>query len=69
MTIGRVEPDGRFAPLRLPSLRSHTVAMLVGVGAITMLRLLWLALQPADLFPDEAQYLSLIHISEPTRPY
>ena len=71
MTIGRVEPDGRFAPLRLPSLRSHTVAMLVGVGAITMLRLLWLALQPADLFPDEAQYwvwsqhLALGYFSKP----
>src|SRR5712671_1330171 len=56
MTIGRVEPGGRFVPLRLPRLRSHAAAMLVGVAAITGLRLLWLALQPADLFPDEAQY-------------
>jgi 4-amino-4-deoxy-L-arabinose transferase-like glycosyltransferase len=54
MTIGRVEPGGRFVPLRLP--RSYAAAMLVGVAAITGLRLLWLALQPADLFPDEAQY-------------
>jgi 4-amino-4-deoxy-L-arabinose transferase-like glycosyltransferase len=30
--------------------------MLVGVAAITALRLIWLAFQPADLFPDEAQY-------------
>ena len=30
--------------------------MRVGVAAITALRLIWLALQPADLFPDEAQY-------------
>ncbi|MBO0738304.1 MAG: glycosyltransferase family 39 protein, partial [Alphaproteobacteria bacterium] len=30
--------------------------MLAGVAALTVLRLLWLALQPADLFPDEAQY-------------
>jgi hypothetical protein len=30
--------------------------MLAGVAAITALRLAWLALQPADLFPDEAQY-------------
>jgi 4-amino-4-deoxy-L-arabinose transferase-like glycosyltransferase len=30
--------------------------MFVGVAVITGLRLLWLALQPADLFPDEAQY-------------
>jgi len=29
---------------------------LVGVAAITAARLVWLALQPADLFPDEAQY-------------
>jgi 4-amino-4-deoxy-L-arabinose transferase-like glycosyltransferase len=56
MTIGRVEPGGRFVPLRLPQLRSCAATMLVGVAAITGLRLLWLALQPADLFPDEAQY-------------
>src|SRR5258707_4193907 len=55
MTIGRVEPGGRFVPLRLPRLRSHAAAMLVCVAEITGLRLLWLALQPADLFPDEAQ--------------
>jgi 4-amino-4-deoxy-L-arabinose transferase-like glycosyltransferase len=30
--------------------------MLVGVLAITGLRLLWLVFQPADLYPDEAQY-------------
>ena len=30
--------------------------MLAGVLAITGLRLIWLALQPADLYPDEAQY-------------
>src|SRR6516164_190425 len=71
MTIGRVEPGGRLAPMWLPSLRSHTAAMLVGVGAITMFRLLWLALQPADLFPDEAQYwvwsqhLALGYFSKP----
>jgi 4-amino-4-deoxy-L-arabinose transferase-like glycosyltransferase len=56
MTIGRVEPGGRFVPLRLPRLRSYAAGMLVGVAAITGLRLLWLALQPADLYPDEAQY-------------
>src|SRR6266446_4955373 len=56
MTIGRVEPGGRFVPLRLPRLHSYAAAMLVGVVGITGLRLLWLALQPADLFPDEAQY-------------
>ncbi len=36
--------------------RPYAAWMLLGVAAITALRLLWLALQPADLFPDEAQY-------------
>jgi 4-amino-4-deoxy-L-arabinose transferase-like glycosyltransferase len=31
-------------------------AMLAGLGAITLLRLIWLWLQPAGLYPDEAQY-------------
>jgi 4-amino-4-deoxy-L-arabinose transferase-like glycosyltransferase len=56
MTIGRVAPGGRFVPARLPRVRSWGAAMLAGVAVITGLRLLWLALQPADLFPDEAQY-------------
>src|SRR5229473_6377529 len=56
MTIGRIEPGTPAGFLRLPRLRSCGAAMLVGVVAITGLRLLWLALQPADLFPDEAQY-------------
>jgi 4-amino-4-deoxy-L-arabinose transferase-like glycosyltransferase len=30
--------------------------MLTGIAAITALRVVWLAMQPADLFPDEAQY-------------
>jgi 4-amino-4-deoxy-L-arabinose transferase-like glycosyltransferase len=30
--------------------------MLVCVAAITALRVVWLAVQPADLYPDEAQY-------------
>jgi hypothetical protein len=36
--------------------RPYAAWMLIGVAAITGLRLVWLALQPADLFPDEAQY-------------
>jgi 4-amino-4-deoxy-L-arabinose transferase-like glycosyltransferase len=36
--------------------RSPATAMLMAVAAITALRLLWLAAQPADLYPDEAQY-------------
>jgi 4-amino-4-deoxy-L-arabinose transferase-like glycosyltransferase len=37
-------------------LRAYPIWMLAGVAAITALRLVWLALQPADLYPDEAQY-------------
>jgi 4-amino-4-deoxy-L-arabinose transferase-like glycosyltransferase len=71
MTIGHIEPGGAAAPLRLPVARSYTIAMLAGVGAITGLRLIWLALQPADLYPDEAQYwvwaqhLALGYFSKP----
>jgi 4-amino-4-deoxy-L-arabinose transferase-like glycosyltransferase len=56
VTIGRIEPAAPTALLRLPLLRLPAVLMLAGVLAITGLRLLWLALQPADLYPDEAQY-------------
>jgi dolichyl-phosphate-mannose-protein mannosyltransferase len=38
------------------AVRPYAAWMLVSVAAITGLRLIWLALQPADLFPDEAQY-------------
>jgi 4-amino-4-deoxy-L-arabinose transferase-like glycosyltransferase len=57
MTIGQSEPRGAVTTLRL-SLRRPPAAvlMLVGVLAITGLRLLWLVFQPADLYPDEAQY-------------
>lgn len=56
MTIGRVTPGRAAAPLRLSPPRSYAAWMVLGVAALTGLRLLWLALQPADLFPDEAQY-------------
>jgi hypothetical protein len=57
MAIGQTEPGSAAAALRLSvARRPYAAAMLVGVAAITGLRLLWLALQPADLFPDEAQY-------------
>src|SRR5215469_11931189 len=70
MTIGRVEPGARFPPLRLPRSRSYA-AMLVSVAVVTGLRLVWLAIQPADLYPDEAQYwvwsqhLALGYFSKP----
>src|SRR5690348_14464901 len=55
MTVGRIDP-ARTTLFRVPLARSYTAAMLAGVLAITGLRLVWLALQPADLYPDEAQY-------------
>ena len=36
--------------------RSYALLMLAAVAAITAARLVWLAVQPADLYPDEAQY-------------
>jgi 4-amino-4-deoxy-L-arabinose transferase-like glycosyltransferase len=56
MTIERAERGAPAAFLRVPSHRSPAILMLAGVLAITGLRLLWLAFQPADLYPDEAQY-------------
>ncbi|MGH7047919.1 MAG: ArnT family glycosyltransferase [Stellaceae bacterium] len=40
----------------VPLIRTPAAIMLVVVGTITALRLLWLWLQPYDLYPDEAQY-------------
>lgn len=47
-----------LAPARagVPFVRSPAAAMLALVLAITALRLLWLWVQPAGLYPDEAQY-------------
>jgi Dolichyl-phosphate-mannose-protein mannosyltransferase len=53
LVIESVTPAGVF---RLAVLRSPAALMLAGVLAITGLRLLWLVFQPADLYPDEAQY-------------
>lgn len=36
--------------------RSYAPLMFAAVAAITVARLVWLAVQPADLYPDEAQY-------------
>jgi 4-amino-4-deoxy-L-arabinose transferase-like glycosyltransferase len=54
MTIERAERP--TASLRVPLQRSRAILMLAGVLAITLLRVLWLVYQPADLYPDEAQY-------------
>ncbi|MGD9615579.1 MAG: ArnT family glycosyltransferase [Alphaproteobacteria bacterium] len=36
--------------------RSYAARMLAAVALVTAARLVWLAAQPADLYPDEAQY-------------
>ena len=36
--------------------RSYTLLTLAAVAIVTAARLVWLAVQPADLYPDEAQY-------------
>ncbi len=46
----------QWADQDIGAVRPYAAWMLIGVAAITALRLVWLALQPADLFPDEAQY-------------
>ena len=46
----------QWAEHDIGAIRPYAAWMLIGVAAITALRLVWLALQPADLFPDEAQY-------------
>ncbi len=57
MTIGPIAP-GETAMPRRPSVaaRFPAGAMLAAIVAITAARLLWLRVQPADLYPDEAQY-------------
>jgi 4-amino-4-deoxy-L-arabinose transferase-like glycosyltransferase len=36
--------------------RSYTLLTLAAIATVTAARLVWLAVQPADLYPDEAQY-------------
>ena len=55
MTVERAAPVAEARGLSSLA-RSYPAAMLAGVAAITALRVLWLAVQPADLYPDEAQY-------------
>jgi 4-amino-4-deoxy-L-arabinose transferase-like glycosyltransferase len=56
MTTGRTAPAVPAFALRSPLVRSYAGAALAAVLAITAVRLIWLAVQPADLYPDEAQY-------------
>jgi 4-amino-4-deoxy-L-arabinose transferase-like glycosyltransferase len=39
-----------------PAMCVYPVAALAGIAVLTAARLWWLAVQPADLYPDEAQY-------------
>ena len=56
MSIGRTASAAAPTRLRLSLARSYPAAMLAFVAAITALRVLWLWVQPAGLYPDEAQY-------------
>src|SRR5580658_8911285 len=47
---------GQIPTRRLPRGETSIALMLALVSAITTVRLVWLAVQPADLYPDEAQY-------------
>ena len=56
--------NGSLSPETAPAIaagpqrafRASTLLLLAAVAAITAARLVWLAVQPADLYPDEAQY-------------
>ena len=56
MSIERLAPTASPTRLWRPVTRSYPAAMLAFVAAITGLRVLWLWVQPAGLYPDEAQY-------------
>jgi hypothetical protein len=58
LSKGSLSPDippGIAADTR-SAFRSYAPMMLAAVGTVTAARLVWLAVQPADLYPDEAQY-------------
>jgi 4-amino-4-deoxy-L-arabinose transferase-like glycosyltransferase len=54
--IGSAVSPASAASARLQRERSYRTAMLAAVLAITLLRVWWLAVTPAGLYPDEAQY-------------
>src|SRR5713101_2352637 len=56
MMTGRIEPAASATLIQVPLMGPPAALMLAGVVAITGVRLVWLAFQPADLYPDEAQY-------------
>ena len=66
MTIDRIETRSIASAFRLPLRRSAVALMLGSIVAITVLRLLWLVFQPADLYPDEAQYWFCLLYTSPS---
>ena len=56
MSIGRIAPGADAIGLWRPLGQSYAAAMLAFVAAITGLRVVWLWVQSANLYPDEAQY-------------
>jgi 4-amino-4-deoxy-L-arabinose transferase-like glycosyltransferase len=56
MTVEKTTAAGRTDRRLAAASGSYAAAMLAAVSLITALRLLWLWLQPAGLYPDEAQY-------------
>ncbi len=56
MAMDRTAPAAAALVPRSSALRSYAGAALAAIVAITAVRLLWLAIQPAGLYPDEAQY-------------
>ena len=54
--MGRTVSTAPALALRRPVLRSYAGAALAAVVVLTAVRLIWLVIQPADLYPDEARY-------------
>jgi 4-amino-4-deoxy-L-arabinose transferase-like glycosyltransferase len=54
-SLSRAAAPGATAGSR-GAFRSYALLTLATVAVVTAVRLVWLAVQPADLYPDEAQY-------------
>ena len=52
----RRRPRPASPPSRAARFDSYALLALAAVAIVTAARLVWLAVQPADLYPDEAQY-------------
>ena len=56
ISLSSPEPASKIADWRRVAPRAYGVWTLAAVIAVTAARLAWLAIQSADLYPDEAQY-------------